>query len=150
MSDIYRAWMDVPQDIDGFSAPPKWYKPLLDASKRDCLEWAKPIIHAKFPAVTNVMLFHENASDMWGNMKVRFLYNNTPIEFWFTYQQAMNTITNQRFSSLSAHLQKMTTFERWIFNTILIHIHRLEQKWNPVKQKIHTAMDDLSSEIKTA
>jgi hypothetical protein len=143
MSEVYK----VPEGIE---KSPNGYKPLRDASGRNPLEWAKNFIETQYPAVKNIRIFHEATSDMGWDMKVRFLYNNKTIELDIKYQQLLDTLTNQQYRSLAPHIQWMTDFERGVFNVILGHIHSLEQKWKPLKQKIHTAMEDLSSEIKTA
>ena len=104
--------MPIPQDIDTLSAPPKGYKHFLDASRRDPVEWAKTVITANFPAVTNIQVFHESKSDLGGQMIARFFYNGKSIELPISNQQALNTLTRAESQVLAPHIQRMTPLER--------------------------------------
>ncbi len=66
--------MEVPQDIDGLSSPPKGFKHYIDTQKNGT-EWMKTIVHANYPAITGIQVFHEAQSDIGGKMIVRFFYN---------------------------------------------------------------------------
>ena len=141
-TEIFRAGMNPPEDIDGFSAPPKGFKNFLDASGKDPVDWAKKVVMANFPAVTNMQVFHEAKSDMGGAMKVRFLYNGKPIELPVSYQQTMNTLTPTEYQNLAPHIQRMSPLERGLFNITLQHVQALEKKHNGVKKNIHAALEN--------
>jgi hypothetical protein len=141
---------EVSRNQDNTPTPPKWFKPLLDWSNRDPVASAKTLIETSFPAVTNIQLFHEISSDMWWDMKTRFLYKGRTIEFPITYQDATDTLTNNENWTLSPHIQKMTPFERGIFNVLVRSIKNLEN-WRPViHKKTHASLEGLSDLIQTA
>ncbi|NRH21043.1 hypothetical protein HOO68_03290 [Candidatus Gracilibacteria bacterium] len=141
-TEIFRAGMNPPEDIDGFSAPPKGFKHFLDASGKDPVQWAKTVVMANFPAVTNMQVFHEAKSDMGGNMKVRFLYNGKPIELPVSYQQTMDTLTPTEYQNLAPHIQRMSPLERGLFNITLQHVRVLEKKHNAIKKSTHAALEN--------
>lgn len=147
--NIFREWMQVPQDIDTLSSPPKGYKHYIDNQKNGT-EWMKTIIAANYPAITNMQIFHESTSDIGGNMIVRFAYNGMNISLPVSYQEKMNTLTPQDFKHLAPHIQSMNPDTRWLFNVILLYIAKLEQKKIPLKKSTHAALDDISSEIQSA
>ncbi len=103
--------MQVPQDIDTLSAPPKGYKHYIDNQKNGT-EWMKTIITANYPAVTNMQIFHESKSDIGGSMIARFSYNGKSISIPVSYQDKLNTLTPQEFQQLAAHIQSMNSDTR--------------------------------------
>lgn len=147
--NIFREGMPIPQDIDTLSAPPKGFNHYIDNAKNGT-EWMKTIITANYPAITNVQIFHESTSDIGGNMIVRFAYNGKNISLPVSYQEKMNTLTPQGFQNLAAHIQSMNPDTRWLFNVILSHIAKLEQKKMPLKKSTHAVLDAISSEIQSA
>jgi hypothetical protein len=104
--------MQIPQDIDTLSAPPKGFKSFRDASGKDPVEWAKTVITANFPAVSNIQIFHESKSDIGGKMIARFFYNGKSIELPISNQQVLNTLTPAENQALAPHIQRMSPIER--------------------------------------
>jgi hypothetical protein len=98
--------MQVPQDIDTLSAPPKGYNHYTDNAKNG-IEWMKTIITANYPAITNMQIFHEEKSDIGGNMRARFSYNGKSISLPVSYQDKMSTLTPKEFQHLAPHIQSM-------------------------------------------
>ena len=103
--------MQIPQDIDTLSAPPKGYKHYTDSQKNGT-EWMKTIITANYPAITNMQIFHEAKSDMGGNMIARFSYNGKNISLPVSYQDKMSTLTPKEFQYLAPHIQSMNSDTR--------------------------------------
>lgn len=71
------------------------------------------------------------------------MYNNKPVEFQASYQDLLNTLTNQRHGELAAHIQSLTPENRGIFNKILQRIDSIEK----VKQNTRASLDDLLKNI---
>ncbi len=146
MSDIYKAWREVPQNSDGLSAPPKWYVHYIDNNKKSGTEWMIRIIEANYPAIRGIQVFHEAKSDMLWNMIVRFSYNWKNIDLPVTYQQKMSTLTPVEFQYLSPHIQSLVPETRWLFNVILHHINKLENKGKSIKKRTKLALWELENE----
>ena len=133
--------MEVPEEQDGLSAPPKWYKHYLDAYNKDPLEWIKKVITTNFPAIRDIQVFHEIDSNTWGKMVVRFTYNRTVIDLPISYQEILNTLTDKSLEKLASRMQKMAPMERWIFNIILLHVDGLEKKSRSTRYAIKVALE---------
>jgi hypothetical protein len=138
--------MEVSKDIDEFSAPPNGYKQYIDVDKKHGTDWMKQIIEANYPAIQWIQVFHEKKSDMWWNMIVRFSYNWESIDLPVTYQQKMDTLTPVEFQYLSPHIQSLVPETRWLFNVILHHINKLENKGKSIKKRTKLALWELENE----
>lgn len=150
MTEIPKAWVQLPQKPYELSVAPEWYKSYIDTNQNHGTVWMKTIIEANFPAIKNLMVFHDSKSDIWGKMIVRFLYNDRPIEFPVSYQQKLNTLTPQEFQDLAPHIQSMDLDTRWLFNVILGYVKKLEinKKW--VTNRAHAQLEDLANETQAA
>jgi hypothetical protein len=63
------------------------------------------VILSHFPAVKDIQIFHEEKSDMGGDMIVRFMYNGKPIDIPVSNQQIIITLTPRQYGNLAPHIQ---------------------------------------------
>ena len=59
-------------------------------------------------------------------MKARFSFHGKSREINIPYEKALNTLTPQAFQNLEPHLQKMSLFERGVFNVILQEVKKMK------------------------